>query len=977
MKTERVNKLMAAQVANLWRHVQQLEKQMRKLLRSKRTAKILGVLVFSLLASPAFATLTVGVHDSKQVNSNVTTTTNAKTTTTGSAIVVGIQYQAGDTVQTITDTYNNTWLEIQSNFAHAFGIQSRAWYCARCTGGASHTVTVTVAGGISQAIYLQEIKASAGNGVFLDQSGRQADTSSPFTSQQVTTTTADEFLWSMGVSGAASAGDTWTAGASFTMQENQTDGGGGVAGAMGTRIVTSTGQYNSSWTAAVATTSGIWIATFSETPTAAGTLLTDTNVRTEPALPTMGARGSKVTDPVFGTTILRVTDASDGAWAQTPYSSYPSVNVNSSRVMATVAPISNNKFWTLNKDTLTVGSGSLANSSANVIYQHFFLWSGTNPDLVYGAGNPSALGVDAAKLYSYNVATGVTTLVKDFSGLTLAGIAPHSGARLYQFQKDKADNVFSFNIQDSSGVDKGFLYWKRSTDTVLLNVTNANTNETYVDKSGAYGYVIIDPYPRVDVYNLATQTLIATLSTNGFSHNGAGTGTVFTMRDNANAMSAGNLATPNTFTNRMAGYFTTATQNQHSSFNSTDESYGLVSRFSKTGGPVLDAFDNEILLVSTSGNAVKRIAHHRSITNAYEASPFANISPDGQIIAFTSTWGTNLSSGGRRDLYLVKIPAPDSTPPILTAAFPLIDLPAGSTEAFPSVIADEPATVKYGTSDVAYASLPNTATAASLTHTGHITGLTNGSTTVVYFRGQDTALNPDLSSTTVTVHVASSTADTTPPGNVTLSGAVVDATHLSYSWPAATGGDVAGYQLYLCLNPCTPDESSSGITTTDLSAIIPSLLAGTSYDVRARAFDTSANFSSSYSNKVTLTTSAAADLTPPTPPTNIRVAQLVNKTAKLAFTSGTDAGSGVGVHTIEQCSGSLTCSDFLFRTASSNALIEVRGLSASTIYCWRCYDTDLLGNVGVAGDVVCGTTTALGVDELRPLITQPRAPRVP
>jgi len=34
--TERVNKLMAAQVASLWRHVQLLEKQMRKLMRASR-----------------------------------------------------------------------------------------------------------------------------------------------------------------------------------------------------------------------------------------------------------------------------------------------------------------------------------------------------------------------------------------------------------------------------------------------------------------------------------------------------------------------------------------------------------------------------------------------------------------------------------------------------------------------------------------------------------------------------------------------------------------------------------------------------------------------------------------------------------------------------------------------------------------------------------------------------------------------------
>ena len=72
-------------------------------------------------------------------------------------------------------------------------------------------------------------------------------------------------------------------------------------------------------------------------PVPAGTvpLLTDFNVRPEPALPAMGPAGSKIVDPTFGTTILRVTDANNaGAFGKTLYANYPSVNLNSTRVMA-------------------------------------------------------------------------------------------------------------------------------------------------------------------------------------------------------------------------------------------------------------------------------------------------------------------------------------------------------------------------------------------------------------------------------------------------------------------------------------------------------------------------------------------------------------------------------------------------------------------------------------------------------------------
>lgn len=404
--------------------------------------------------------------------------------------------------------------------------------------------------------------------------------------------------------------------------------------------------------------------------TAQAVLLTDFTVRTEPALPTMGAAGSKVTDPTFGTEILRLTDAtSDPAGAGTLYSTYASVNSDSTRVMGRKVSNSNSIFWTLDATAFTVASRTLITGDTISMLQYYMLWSTTNPDLLYATAHP-AVGSDAAKLFSYNIATQTQTTLKDFSGLTLAGIAAHSGAWLDQMSASSDGDVFSFTVLNASQVPQGYLVYKLSTNAVLLNTTDTSVNETYVDKSGRYFYELIGTSNEVKVWDLQTgPSLVADLTTNGFGHNGPGTGTVYA-GSNASGMSSRSLATPNTVTHILDGYFGTGTNSHHISYNSTNETYGLVSRYSVTGGGVINAFDNELLLVSASTDAVQRIAHHRSISNTYAASPFANISPDGQFVAFTSTWGTNLAIGGRTDLYLVKIPAVGggAPTPILTQA---------------------------------------------------------------------------------------------------------------------------------------------------------------------------------------------------------------------------------------------------------------------------------------------------------------------
>ena len=62
-------------------------------------------------------------------------------------------------------------------------------------------------------------------------------------------------------------------------------------------------------------------------------LKTDKNVYSEPAPPALPAAGGTLVDPVFGTTIMRVTDERDGSSNTNSYSYWPSLNRNSTRLL--------------------------------------------------------------------------------------------------------------------------------------------------------------------------------------------------------------------------------------------------------------------------------------------------------------------------------------------------------------------------------------------------------------------------------------------------------------------------------------------------------------------------------------------------------------------------------------------------------------------------------------------------------------------
>lgn len=229
--------------------------------------------------------------------------------------------------------------------------------------------------------------------------------------------------------------------------------------------------------------------------------------------------------------------------------------------------------------------------------------------------------------------------------------------KVTQHSVSNNDDVFA--VMSNTG---GYAVWKRSTNSILLKVTNATgLDEVEIDKSGRY--LVVRRSGSTAVWDLqAGPTQTQVVPTMSFNHRAMGNRVVGSSC-NYRRLCVRNLGTPNTATfilpRDLWAYYT---QQDHFSMPSGGDAWMVASRYSPTGGSVLQAFDNEIVQIATDGsNRVRRIAHHRSVVvnNNYDAQPKASVSRDGNFITFTSNWG---NSSGRRDVYLARVqPATTTT----------------------------------------------------------------------------------------------------------------------------------------------------------------------------------------------------------------------------------------------------------------------------------------------------------------------------
>jgi len=385
---------------------------------------------------------------------------------------------------------------------------------------------------------------------------------------------------------------------------------------------------------------------------------TDYGVYPEPSPPTLPAAGGTFTDAVFGTTLLRVTDASDGADNHHSYSYWPCFNKNSTLLYIsnvsgtpTLYDFDTLIFSISNKRALfqsnPVGDGTPNSEDA--------IWSGTQNNLM--------LCHTSQKLYSYNVSTNQYILIHDFSGA-------YPNIYLQQMSRSVNDSVFGFTYKENINYTNiGYIAYRASNnhaDTANM----PSLDEVQVDKTGNYlviktgnsGAGIIE----VEILNLLTHN-IDYLTDNGpdFSpgHSDNGNGFVIGADNWNNTYTYRNLATPHTWYS-IIDHNNDWSLGDHASMLADDESMILFSTFVASTLPSSGIFVDEIYQVTTDGSkSVRRLCHTHSDYlnqtggNAYWSMPKANISRNGKFAAFTSNWGSTT----RRDVFVLQIPVINTT----------------------------------------------------------------------------------------------------------------------------------------------------------------------------------------------------------------------------------------------------------------------------------------------------------------------------
>ena len=175
---------------------------------------------------------------------------------------------------------------------------------------------------------------------------------------------------------------------------------------------------------------------------------TDRAVYLEPALSIVTNAGERFHDPLFGTEIMRATDAADcpapgcGTW----YSQWPTFNSDNSRIMIRNGVSGGMIIKAFNPVTFTLGA--IVRTSPTLpggvsLEWQGATWSRTDPDLIFVHANyyNPEYAATGMKLYTYRPSTNVFTLLKDFA----PELAPGQPDYLFEMHvaQDGKDDIFT------------------------------------------------------------------------------------------------------------------------------------------------------------------------------------------------------------------------------------------------------------------------------------------------------------------------------------------------------------------------------------------------------------------------------------------------------------------------------------------------------------------------------------------------------
>jgi len=379
-----------------------------------------------------------------------------------------------------------------------------------------------------------------------------------------------------------------------------------------------------------------------------------TDIFTQGSPPTLPPAGETFTDPVFGTTILRVTDSStDGGNSfRTAYSYWPTFNSDNTKILA-VGDDGFGLIYDFDPDTFELGS-YIVTPLGVASYEHSVYWSRVNPNLMYGVNGLEIRVLDVSD---------ETPAWSTIATYTAGELGITGAANLFQIHISDDDNTLSATVKNSGYTNIGFVAVRvNASKEVYYSETTNDIDEVQIDKSGRWlihktgnqgsGVIEVriidldgDPSPTV--------TELIDDEDNAPGHSDNGYGVLVCEANYDNSMLWRSISAPLTTVRLIRDGTYTWLPASHISMRKTGDDWALISSY---GSVENKQFNNELWFLKTDeeNSEVRRFIKHYSNTG-YGQLPKANVSMDGKFVAFTSNY--NPASNSRYDLFIAQVPA--------------------------------------------------------------------------------------------------------------------------------------------------------------------------------------------------------------------------------------------------------------------------------------------------------------------------------
>jgi putative Ig domain-containing protein len=435
---------------------------------------------------------------------------------------------------------------------------------------------------------------------------------------------------------------------------------------------------------------------------------TGTDTKAIPPAPALGAANTVITDPTFGSRILRVTDAntkSGQSFISTDAGFQRAWNANSTAIKLT-GPHGDGYWLEFNPSAFTVGNGSSAPAVHQVPFGARWEWSTVDPDIIYF--------LNGNQIAKYNKSTGVVTNLGGPSNgdavtymAVVVGLDNWVCSAAGPGSQNTYTKIFCLNPLSPStskfidvynktinGVPQTDLNWPTSAPGQIIGVhdVSGGTGASWLEVTfhqqswGANGGA---------VFNLATNTwsLVTAADIYWSGHVSMGNGRYANSAGSTNGSDSRGmlLRNPDNLMNSSDYRFIEQPPNTLNGWCDADHNSWFNS-LSNPGAPILSsrytivspcnfAWAGEIVAAAVDGsNTVWRFAHTHNSGSCYYTEGFAQISNDGNWALFSSSWdgtlGIDTAFGCTRriDTFIVRlgnsITPPPPGPVITTTSLP-------------------------------------------------------------------------------------------------------------------------------------------------------------------------------------------------------------------------------------------------------------------------------------------------------------------